>query len=396
MHMSQPSNASSRPLRAIRNDAVILEAATRLAAAEGWSGLLFPRVAADAGLSIRPLHERFDDRESLAADLWRLRLVSEIVPALANVVAAIHGNGPEALDEALQRFSQPSIPLQAASELLMVAATSPDLFAGVRADLGGHLDSWLSPRPRLLTRAEAARNAFGIAVALGLLIAARRYPSRDVNLTAYATELWCAMQKRLAPAKLPSRIAEHLDVAINFGTDDPAWEKLLNATVVTVGQLGYERATVTVISEAAGFTKGLLFRRYETKRDLFLDATRRMSASSMEANLAFQHAVSQEYSPGIAGAVAIREFMRPGRELLRNIFLEQLRLAIHDPEIRASIDSEIDPVMTDEAALMGASEQLIYVHTGQALANGVVQLQVLYPSAWNLPYDVVERALAAD
>lgn len=388
-----PAPHHQRPLRAARNDDAILSAATRLAAVEGWPGLLFPRVAADAGLSVRPLHERFASREDLAITLWRRRLAAEIVSGLADVVAAVSGPTPEALCEAFRRFSQPSVPVQAASELLMVAATTPDLLAAVREECGSQLDAWVSPRARVLTRADAARNAFAVAVALGLAIAARRYPGRDVDLTGYSAELWNAMQKRPAPAKLPSRVAEHLDASIDFGTGDPAWEELLTATVLTIGRIGYDHATVTAISEAAGYTKGLLFRRYATKRELLLDATRRMSASTMEANLAFQHAIAQEYSPGIAGAVAIREFMRPGREVLRNLFLEQMRLAIHDPEVRAVIDSEIDPVMSDEATQMGATDHLVYVHTGQALANGVVQLQVLCPEAWSLPYDVVEIAL---
>lgn len=384
-----------RPLRAARNDDAILAAATRLVAAEGWQGLLFARVAADAGLSVRPLHERFDSRKELAIALWHRRLAAEFTPALAEVVAAIRDHTPQSLCDAFQRFSRPSIPLQAASEILMIAATTPELLAAVLEDCGTQLDTWMSPEPRLLTRGDAARNAFAIALALGLVITARRYPSRDVDLAGYSTELWHAMQKRVTPVKLPGRVAEHLDAPIDFGTGDPAWEELLTATVMTVGRMGYEQATVTAISEAAGYTKGLLFRRYHTKRDLFLDAARRMSASTMEANLAFQHAIARESSPGIAGAVAIREFMRPGREVLRTLYLEQMRLAIHDPEVRASIDPEIDPVMSQEATQMGATDQLVYVHTGQALANGIVQLQVLCPEAWNLPYDVVEVALAS-
>lgn len=388
--MSGATRPQVRPLRATRNDATILEAATRLVATDGWAGLLFPRVAADAGLSVRPLHERFADREQLAVALWRQRLSGEVLESLATLVASLQSPKPDVLTAALETFVRPSIRLQAASELMMMAATTPELLDAIYEELAPQWNAWLAPRGKV-TKGDAGRHAYVIALALGLLMVARRYPQRTVDLSSYAAHLHTAIHERRTPARLPAQVAEHLDVVASFGTDDPAWEELLAATLVTVGEVGYDRATVSVISEAAGYTKGLLFRRYATKRELFLDATQRVSASSMEANIAFQKGLEENYSPGIASTVTIREFMRPGREILRNIFIEQLRLAIHDPEFRAAIDAEVDPVLT--AASADSADGLVFVHTGQAMANGIIQLQVLWPDAWQLPFDVVEVPL---
>jgi AcrR family transcriptional regulator len=382
---------SRRPLRAMRNDRAIFDAATRLTAADGWAGLLFPRVAADAGLSVQPLHERFTDREHLAVALWQERLSAEVLTSLSTLIGVMEAPNPSDLNDVLALFTEPSLPLQAASELMMLAATTPPLLAAIENVVSEPFKDWLTPQGRKVTKTNTGRHGYALALALGLMTLARRYPGRQVDLSGFCGRLCTALNSDVKPTRLPQLNATHLDEIASFGTDDPAWEDLLTATLMTVGKVGYDRATVTAISQAAGYTKGLLFRRYATKRDLFIDATQRIAASSMEANVAFQKTLAASLSPGVASAVMIREFMRPGRELLRNIYLEQLRLAIHDHEVRTTIDAQIAPVL--EAAATGSADQLAFIHTEQAMANGIIQLQVLWPGAWELPFDVVEVPL---
>ena len=375
-----------RPLRALRNDRAILTAAQRLAADEGWTGLLFPRIAADTGLSIRPLHERYSGRDALAADLWTERLALDIVDLLGR--AASTPTGRVDMEALLAACTAPTQTQRAASELLMVVPYSPAVAASVATSLGAHLATWLTPRGNSPSRALAAQRAYLIALALGLVILARRYPQRMPALTGFAGTIADALASGGKPQRVPAERADHLDAPVVFGTDDPIGERLLTATLDAVAEVGYDLASVDQISRRAGFTKGALFRRYSTKRDLFLDATRRMSASTMEANLAFEHRIESTTTPGIASAVAIREFMRPGRERARAVFLEQTRLAIHDPQVRAVIDAEISDVLAAESGAQDG-DGLIHIHLSQALALGIVQLQVLHPSAWELPFDVI-------
>ncbi len=375
-----------RPLRAVRNDRAILTAAQRLAADEGWTGLLFPRIAADAGLSIRPLHERYPSREALAADLWTRQLAADIIDLLGRAAATPTGRAD--MTDLLTACTAPTEAQRAASELLMVVPFSPMVAASVDTTLGEHLTTWLTPRGNSPSRAIAAQRAYLIALTLGMHILARRYPQRAVTLTDFTSTLAGALAAGDKPQRVPADRADHLDGPVAFGTDDPIAERLLTATLDAVAEVGYDQATVDEISRRAGFTKGALFRRYSTKRDLFLDATRRMSASTMEANLAFEHRIESATTPGIASAVAIREFMRPGRERARAVFLEQTRLAIHDPQVRAVIDAELSEVLAAEAQAH-SSAGLVHIHTAQALALGIVQLQVLHPSTWELPFDVV-------
>lgn len=59
-------------------------------------------------------------------------------------------------------------------------------------------------------------------------------------------------------------------------TGDPAWDAILTATLDCVGELSYEAATIDAIDAAGGYTHTVIFTRYRTKQDLFIDATDRI------------------------------------------------------------------------------------------------------------------------
>ena len=104
-----------------------------------------------------------------------------------------------------------------------------------------------------------------------------------------------------------------------------------------------ENMAALVVAHAAGYTEGLLFARYATKRDLFVDATARMTEPATRLNQAMSDDLAKRYSWGISDAVMMREFMRPGRERVRTIVLEQYRLASHQPDVQAVVEGGSAP-----------------------------------------------------
>jgi AcrR family transcriptional regulator len=63
---------------------------------------------------------------------------------------------------------------------------------------------------------------------------------------------------------------------------DATREKLIEATVRLVGEVGYARATTRAIAQAAGVAEGTLYRHYPDKAGLFAEAVRRQSAPVTE------------------------------------------------------------------------------------------------------------------
>ena len=387
------SGEVSRPRRtpsSLAKDRAILDAAELVLDRDGWAALQFARVAADAGVSVQALRTRYVDRLGLAQALWRERCGPALVDAMGTLVAASSGSTSD-LNAALGSFARPSPQLKGAVELIVVSTYEPALRTVVADTCELSLRPWLVPVRGGLTRTVAARRAFMFALGLGLVILSYTTATAPVDLSGEAGRLAPAFGSDIAPARLPALKADHLDQPAVFGTGDPAWDALLQATLDQVGTVGFDRATVTGIAHAAGYTEGFLFARYPTKRDLFLDATARMIEPATLLNQAMSDDLAQRYSWGIADAVMIREFMRPGRERIRTIVLEQYRLASHQPDVQAAVEEGSAPSAVLAASSMVDDPAQVPARTlvERSLGIGAPLLAVIDPEAWSLPFDVV-------
>lgn len=387
------SGEVSRPRRtpsSLAKDQAILDAAESVLDRDGWAALQFTRVAADAGVSVQALRTRYVDRLGLAQALWRERCGPALVDAMGTLVAANSGSTSD-LSAALDVFAQPSAQLRGAVELVVVSTYEPALSAVVVETCEQLLAPWLVPARGGLTRATAARHAFLFALGLGLVILSYTTAASPVDLSGEAARIAPALRSDIAPVRLPAQQAEHLDREAVFGTGDPAWDALLQATLDQVGTVGFDRATVTSIAHAAGYTEGFLFARYATKRDLFLDATARMIEPATRLNQAMSDDLAKRYSWGITDAVMMREFMRPGRERIRTIVLEQYRLASHQPDVQAAVEEGSTPSAVLAASAMVDDPAQVPARTlvERSLGIGAPLLAVIDTEAWSLPYDVV-------
>lgn len=385
-----------RTARSARYDRAILDAAVTLADLEGWPSVTFSRVAAQAGLSRTAVLSRHPDRAALAAAAWRQRLAGPFADALAAVIDAGPAvNRPvdvENLTQALSAFGYPNEGMRATAELLLVSRYELALQESVDATAGAKLGEWLTPRRGRLSRAQAAQRGFLVALAIGLLLEARRQPAARIDLDGALVRVSYALSNPAPASWLPTTAAAYMDAPVAFDTDDPAWDAVLQATLDEVGTHGYDAATVDAIARASGYTQGVIFNRYATKLEMFLDATDRMLSSTGRQAAQFQAGLAAAHGDGIADAVMIRELMAPHRKAIRTITFEQLRLAWHQPDMLTAFRTALaDPTVTIVAERPELTEDqarsLIHIEFARGLGSGL--LADLHPDASKLPYDVV-------
>ena len=392
-----PSRAEPRRQeRSIRNDERILDAAVALLAEEGWAGLLPARAAKRSGLSQPTVTARYPDRSAMGAAVWRSRLAKVVETALIEMLDAAGQFGgagdPRRFRTSLAPFLTPDEVMQAAGEVLVVGSFDPLVREAVGDTLGIRIAEWLTPAPRRLPKAETGRRGYLVAMALGLLLESRRQPDLDPDLSRQFADVLSAMEAGSMSARLPSLRFAHWDQEFDFGTGDVLLERLLAATLTEIGSRGFDVTTVDDIAAAAGHTKGLVFSRYPSKKQLFLDATDRYSAAMFVLNDALYDEIKGSHSAGVAEAVLIREFMRPGREHLRVFALEQHRLSWHDQELRDAVahamDGAIEARMSaDPSRSRREWESQLFFDV--ALGVGFPLLAGISPGAWDLPYQTV-------
>lgn len=428
----------------------------------GWAGVTVASVARAAGLSPRPVQDRFPDRWAMAVGAWQQQVgpalegallellesagleddrlprdrpagpVLQLRAALESALDAaglrhlIVGQLPDDLDDpllemnlalesaldaagradlmslraagpsadwlanALGAFLRPGAELRAAAELLVVSAFNDDLAETVGSEVAHRVAAWCHPTGE---HPEAAvSRAYLISIALGLLLSRTRQGAADLDLRDEARHLLDAFKNQSKPAVLPATRAEHLDDFLGFDTGDASLDALLRGTMEEVGRVGYEGATTAAIGRASGRSEGLVFARYPSKVELFVDATRRQHARNWRANEVFHQGIAAVHGPGIAEAVVIREFQRPDLRGYRAISLEQVRMALHDERLREVQWGELELLVAQALAEdpnWAAAGTPAHLHLSVAIGLGVTVLPILAPEAWLLPYDVV-------
>lgn len=387
----------TRQRRSIANDRAAIDATVALLDTGGWEACSVLSIAQACGLSRTPILERFGDRTGIAAAAWDERLAPVMRQALVGALRTV-GTPENPTDAAellasFEPFFDPDANMRAAGEILLVSRYIEPLAQAVASTVGAELDRWLAPRPGRLTRDQAARHAMVAILALGMLIEVRTgHPASATGIAAEIESFARALDTRVPAVRLPSTRALHPVSPPAFDLDDPALADLLTATLHEVGDRGYEAATLRRIALASGFSKGLVFARYASKRDLFLDATDRMLLLAARANEVFQQQVATSTSAGIADATITRETMRPEVRRIRTITTEQFRLAWHDDQMQATFKAVQDAMSTDlcdaSPTLTPATAQgRVFVEFARGIGMGVVA--DLHADAWKLPYDVV-------
>ena len=305
---------------------------------------------------------------------------------------ALRSAGPSAawLAASYERFLRPDAALRAATEFIVVSQFNEHLASQVQANVGARVADLCSTTT--VDPPTAARRAYVIATALGLLLSRTRRSAAALDLCDEAALHLQAIRAEREPVPLPPTRAKHLDEFLDITTGEAALDDLLRATLEEVGRVGYEAATTVAIGRTSGHSEGLLFARYPSKVEAFMDATRRQHAIGWRKNEEFIGSLTAEHGPGIAEAVMVREMQRPHLRLGRAISLEQVRLALHDERLRdvqwGELDTLVDETLSKDPQWYTANSEA-HLHMSVAIGIGVTALPLLAPDAWELPYDVV-------
>lgn len=387
------TRGAPRQQRSIRNDERILDSAVAILDEEGWGELAIAAVARRAGLNPSTVGARYLHRHEIAADAWRHRLARPLIEILRPLAEACddHAISGTTLFHLLDPFMQPAAATRAAVELMVIAGYEPAIAQAVDATIGPQLNEWLVPDRTTASKASAARHALLIAAGLGFVLESRRWGGIDADLAAVLESLAHALSHPARAVRLPPARADGLDGPLEPGTGNEAWDAALKATVACVGERGYEAATIDAITAASGYSRTVIFARYPTKLDLFMDATDRMLADSVRAGMEYQERLAG-HGPGIADACYLRELMRPERSGLRTLTLEQVRLSVHHERLRSAIrDALLDAQRMLAQAQPDASPEAIRgrLITETAVTTGTGLIAQVRPDAWSLPFDTV-------
>jgi AcrR family transcriptional regulator len=331
--------------------------------------------------------QRHANRAAVGVALWEQRLWEVLQAALSRLVAAVDEGRSERLTSAWGRFVEPSQRVRASVELLLVSTYVPALRQAVERSFG----QWFRGVVDEVPREVAARRSLAVGLALGYVLEAGVRGAKDRPPSEELAGWSQAFVEACAPVEVPARRAD-LQLTPGFDTGDSTWDAVLLATVDSVVELGYEAATIEVIAARCGFTRTVIFRRYRTKHDLFLDASQRTLGPLVLAMDVQRLEVEAECGTGISDSWFGRELMRPELRGLRTLLLEQVRLATHVAGLREVLDDALgQPDRPMAHTLEGATQRRERGKraTEMALSAGMLLLAQLHPQSWSLPYDVV-------
>ncbi|MCX6461159.1 MAG: TetR/AcrR family transcriptional regulator [Actinobacteria bacterium] len=392
---TEQASPRSRSRRAAANDEVLLGAAAHTLSQRGWDELAFTAVAKDAGLSTRPLYDRFGDRSRLGCALWDAGAGPELTERLALLLKLVLRPDTEtpdipAIEAALTPFIAPTGVLDTGIDLVAATLLDEALRQSVAASVLASLSDYPLPADGGSPQ-DAARAIYVVITALGLYLASRRPGVDEHDWSPLVAEFATALSRPAIPQPLPDDRADHMLVA-RVHTGDPSLDDLLSAALLVVGERGYQAATTGRIVAAAGVSEGMLYGRYPTKLDLFLDAASRALQEGFTLNLDMAADLAARYSPAISEAVFLREALRPEHSSARMLSLEQLRLSWHEPRMKAhtiEIEAGVLERVTAGTPPDKRAEAIAAVHWGLALGFGTYMTATLIPEAWTLPFDVV-------
>lgn len=380
--------------RVLRNDARILDAALEAAALDGWAGLTPTAVSRRSGMSQRAVQTRFPQRPDLGAGVWRERAGTALHATLHELMGAVDDEAQtSAWLDTMQHLAQPDAPLRAAVELLVISMFEPTVREAIETTVTPDVRRWCTPS-ETVSPANAARRAYALMLGLGLLAAGRRPRLGRLNLRPEFESVLNALRSPTTPTALPSDRPVHVTSMTPFDTGDPIHDALLAAALEQVGRLGFDGATTMSIAGAAGVSETTIFVRYPSKLALFVDAASRQQAIAFRTNHEFTRSIAEQYGPGIAAAVDLREFLHPDVSVQRAIYAEEVRISWHDDGLRARLEAEIDAFLDDLEPTDRPNEAR--AHLEYATGLGYALLPLLLRDAWTLPYDVVTQPLFAE
>ena len=386
--------------RVRRNYARIQAAAVEVASDRGWSGMTLAGVGRAAGLTIRPVRDRYPTRALLGAATWTEvagpAMQSALTDALTSGGLLDQPANEDSFSDAMDAFARPDGNLRAAAELAVVSCFEPELADAVTDSLGHSVRIWLDPA-KAGSPVLAAKRGYLVALALGLIAMAHRPGLTDLDLAPQWRHLLTALAAKVAAVPLPDEPRPPHLARIPFDTGDATTDDLLRAAIDRLGRHGYEGTLLTSVAADAGVSEASVFVRYPSKEAFIMDAIDRQQDIALPSHREHLARLEAAHGTGIAEAIAIRGTMHPSERLQNVIEMERARLTWHRPELAAADEARLQQVIHGILAKDPAHPDYsdpAGVHLARSLGLGISFLPLIDDEAWDLPYDVITTTLA--
>lgn len=389
---TERTRTGARVAKAARNDEALRRAVVGELAESGWDALSARSVSERAKLSYGAIYTRFEHFDDLVAGVWREQLWPELDGLLVDLVgSASRPSEEQRFVEAMGLLAQPSATLLAAIEMIQAAMVDLRAAAFVSSDIDAGLARLLDPEAAG-GEVEATVAATCVFVALGLLVLARRSWAKGTELDEEFRRYHRALVAPTEPIETPrDRIAEYLYLYV-FDVDDDRLERVLQATAISVGEVGYHATTIARICRKAAVSTGFVMGRFPTKAALFRRVTTEMWGRGMAAIGAFIAESAEQVGPTLAEALAWREMQNPVIAKATVLALETGRLAGFDADFAELVESEEARAFD---LLSGGRGVTAFLHSEYALGNGMGVVAFYRPQVRDLPFACVTETLVA-
>lgn len=379
-----------------KNDARILDAATREIQVVGVDRLGMTAVARRAGLTTGALYGRYESGGELAAAVWTARARDRHFALLDPAIAAlVDGDETVALDHLLRELSSPRKETMVALELLAAARRVDELEEIVLSDARQWLADW-GAGPRTRRRRRRAQVIFTVATIWGVLLHSGPGRLRLDWRPLFLRLAWSFAQ----PYREPSDRLVLDDVqSVHAQTSDPVEDALIDAVAAIVARVGLERATASRIARRAGLTPGAIYGRYATKEDLLDQAIEVLLARRFTDDLAGVDSVITAAEPGSATARLVAGYLSPARRDWRQFRIEAHLAALSHPGVAATLNRVQETAKGDYLTAIGARtpkerrELDIFARSAQLIPVGLAFADLLIPGVPTIDWRLVLEPL---
>lgn len=385
-----------RSSRASSNDRALLEAAAVIGSAEGFGALNARRLAAECGLSPRPAYERFPTREAIGVALFEAFGAKLLTDRIGSVVRGLldrQGDLTTSIGRVNDGFTL--LTQQSDENRLLAEFFVAGLFCDPIQDLiRDALDALLREEYKRGdgTAVADAHRHYAVLCAVGVLLGWNFRPDLDPALdfmARCATQTMRDIPEDVAP--LPSIRAEFMALR-PFTDGDPVENALLYATLVEVGRVGYQRATVANICQRAGISQGMAFTVFPRKIDFLSAALARRHLEGLNKNHEFYAANAAVHGEAVADAISFRELMHPDHQLGCRALAEKLRASWRSVELQQLIvdgELKLKATLLDTVPLEQRGQAAQQINWSIGLGWAAELYGSYYPEAWKLPFHQV-------
>jgi len=376
--------------RVERNSALLGKAAVSILAESGWTSLSTRTLCARCGLTSGALYTRFESLEQLLELLWVTQLEAALLEPLDMAAKALAAADEATFVAALTALARPNPTVLAAVELVQAAMVEPDLASFFLPRIRTLLVDRTTPS-EALSSVDAAVSATILFIGFGFVLKSRRPWASAIDLLPELRRYFAALSRPADAEPTPrDEIAEYL-YSYPFDTGDERLDRVLQATAMTIGEVGYRRATVQRIARAASVSTGFIMSRFPTKLDLFITITEEMWGRGFAQISSYLAETGERMGPAIAEAIAWREMQNPVISKVALLTLETNRLAGFLPSLGDVVFSQEEQFFkstpTGSPSAFGLSEM--------ALGMGLILVAWFSPAVRDLPYVSVTAPLVA-